>query len=90
MPIRGERKNVSPARWRKTFADGLSHQAEESGLDKDGSAKHWLVRTSPIKNAAGDVVAAMEISLDISHRRQLEVDLQKSEKKYHAIFSNIP
>ena len=24
------------------------------------------------------------------HRRQLEVDLQKSEKKYHAIFSNIP
>jgi histidine kinase len=32
----------------------------------------------------------MEISLDISHRRQLEVDLQKSEKKYHAIFSNIP
>jgi histidine kinase len=74
----------------KTFADGLSHQAEESGLDKDGSAKHWLVRTSPIKNAAGDVVAAMEISLDISHRRQLEVDLQKSEKKYHAIFSNIP
>jgi histidine kinase len=74
----------------KTFADGFSHQAEESGLDKDGSAKHWLVRTSPIKNAAGDVVAAMEISLDISHRRQLEVDLQKSEKKYHAIFSNIP
>ncbi|BBO71537.1 PAS domain-containing sensor histidine kinase [Desulfosarcina alkanivorans] len=74
----------------KTFADGLSHQAEESGLDKDGSAKHWLVRTSPIKNVAGQVVAAMEISLDISHRRQLEVDLQKSEKKYHAIFSNIP
>ena len=74
----------------KTFTDGRSHQAEESGLDKDGTAKHWLVRTSPIKNAAGDVVAAMEISLDISHRRQLEVDLQKSEKKYHAIFSNIP
>jgi PAS domain S-box-containing protein len=74
----------------KTFTDGLSHQAEESGLDKDGSAKHWLVRTSPIKNADGEVVAAMEISLDISHRRQLEVDLLKSENKYHAIFSNIP
>ena len=74
----------------KTFADGLSHQAEESGLDKDGSPKHWLVRTSPIKDASGKIVAAMEISLDITHRRQLEVDLQKSEKKYHAIFSNIP
>ncbi len=74
----------------KTFADGLSHQAEETGVDKDGSPKHWLVRTSPIKNSDGDVVAAMEISLDITQRRQLEVDLQSSEKKYHAIFSNIP
>ncbi len=74
----------------QTFADGLSHQAEESGVDKDGSPKHWLVRTSPIKDAAGEIVAAMEISLDITHRRQLEVDLQTSEKKYHAIFSNIP
>ena len=74
----------------RTFADGLSHQAEESGVDKDGSPKHWLVRTSPIKDGNGEIVAAMEISLDISQRRQLEVDLQKSEKKYHAIFSNIP
>ncbi len=74
----------------KTFADGQSHHTEESGVDKDGSPKHWLVRTSPIKDANGNIVAAMEISLDISQRRQLEVDLQKSEKKYHAIFSNIP
>ena len=74
----------------RTFADGRSHQAEESGVDKDGSPKHWLVRTSPIKDANGNIIAAMEISLDISQRRQLEVDLQKSEKKYHAIFSNIP
>ncbi|MBC2710781.1 MAG: PAS domain S-box protein [Desulfosarcina sp.] len=74
----------------KTFTDGLSHQAEESGVDKDGSTKHWLVRTSPIKNASGDIVAAMEISLDITQHRQLEMDLQQSEKKYHAIFSNIP
>ncbi|BBO89406.1 PAS domain S-box protein [Desulfosarcina ovata] len=74
----------------KTFADGLSHHTEESGVDKDGSTKHWLVRTSPIKDASGLIVAAMEISLDITQRRQLEVDLQKSEKKYHAIFSNIP
>ncbi|HSO20057.1 MAG TPA: ATP-binding protein, partial [Desulfosarcina sp.] len=74
----------------KTFADGLSHQAEESGVDKDGSPQHWLVRTSPIKDAGGSIVAAMEISLDISQRRRLEMDLQLSEKKYHAIFSNIP
>ncbi|MCB2146807.1 MAG: PAS domain S-box protein [Deltaproteobacteria bacterium] len=87
---KGRRNRCVSCPVEKTFADGLSHQAEESGIDKDGSPKHWLVRTSPIKDANGTIVAAMEISLDISQRRQLEVDLQKSEKKYHAIFSNIP
>ncbi len=87
---KGRNEKCIPCPVEKTFADGLSHQTEESGVDKDGSPKHWLVKTSPIKNANGETVAAMEISLDISQRRQLEVDLQQSEKKYHAIFSNIP
>ena len=87
---KGRRERCVSCPVEKTFADGLSHQAEESGVDKDGSPKHWLVRTSPIKDGNGEIVAAMEISLDITQRRQLEVDLQKSEKKYHAIFSNIP
>ncbi len=77
-----------PVEW--TFADGKSYSTEETGVDKDGSIKHWIVWTSPIVNDKGEVVAAMEISHDISERRQLEVDLEKSEKKYHAIFSNIP
>jgi len=74
----------------KTFADGLPHYGEESGVNKDGSPAHWIVRTSPIKNSQGDIVAAMEISLDISQRKQLEEKLEKSEKKYHEIFNNIP
>ena len=36
-------------------------QADESGIDKDGSPKHWLVRTSPIKDANGTIVAAIGI-----------------------------
>jgi histidine kinase len=87
---KGRREKCVSCPVDRTFADGMSHQTEESALDKDGSPKHWLVRTSPIKDKDGEVVAAMEISLDISHRRQLEVDLLKSENKYHAIFSNIP
>ncbi|MGB5749227.1 MAG: PAS domain S-box protein [Desulfobacterales bacterium] len=74
----------------KTFDDGLSHYGEESGLNKDGSPTHWIVRTSPIKNSQGDIVAAMEMSLDITQRKQLEEKLEKSEKKYHEIFNNIP
>ena len=74
----------------KTFQDGLSHYGEESGLNKDGSEAHWIFRTSPIRNDRGDIVAAMEMSLDITRRKQLEENLEKSEKKYHEIFNNIP
>jgi histidine kinase len=74
----------------KTFADGRSHYSEESGIDKDGTVKHWIVRTSPIKDADGRIVAAMEMNLDITQRKQLEEKLEQSEKKYHDIFNNIP
>jgi histidine kinase len=74
----------------KTFRDGLPHTGEESGLNKDGSPAHWIFRTAPIRDRRGQIVAAMEMSLDITDRRQLEEQLEKSEKKYHEIFNNIP
>ncbi len=73
-----------------TFEDGQSHHAEEAGLNKDGTITHWLVRTAPIKNAKGEIIAAMEMSLDITERTELEGKLKESEKKYHEIFNNIP
>ena len=74
----------------KTFEDGLSHFSEERGFNKDGSPTHWIVHTSPIKNEAGEIVAAMEMSLDVTQTKALEEELKKSEKKYYAIFDNIP
>jgi histidine kinase len=74
----------------KTFEDGLSHFSEERGVNKDGSPTHWVVRTSPIKNEKGEIVAAMEMSLDVTQTKLLEEALKKSEKKYYAIFDNIP
>ncbi|MGD8741436.1 MAG: PAS domain S-box protein [Desulfobacterales bacterium] len=74
----------------RTFEDGQTHYGEESGLNKDGTPVHWILRASPIKNAKGEIVAAMEMSLDITERKQLEDKLEKSEKKYHEIFNNMP
>ncbi|MCP4746875.1 MAG: PAS domain S-box protein [Desulfobacteraceae bacterium] len=79
-----------PCPVEKTFQDGRSHYAEESGVNKDGTPFYWVVRTTPIKDENENIVAAMEISLDITERRQLEIELENSEKKYHAIFYNIP
>ncbi len=74
----------------RTFEDGHTHYGEETGVNRDGTPVHWMLRTSPIKNAKGDIVAAIEMSLDITQRKQLEDQLEKSEKKYHEIFNNIP
>ncbi len=74
----------------KTFEDGQSHFSEERGFNKKGQPTHWVVQTSPVKSAAGKVVAAMEISLDVSRVKLLEEELRRSEKKYQGIFDNIP
>jgi histidine kinase len=74
----------------RTFEDGLSHFSEERGVNKDGSPTHWIVHTSPITDKNGEIVAAMEMSLDVTQTKLLEEELKKSEQKYYAIFNNIP
>ena len=51
---------------------------------------HWILRTSPIRNASGEIIATMEISLDITEKRKLEKKLEISEQKYQEIFNSIP
>ena len=87
---KGRKKKCTICPVEKTFADGGSHYSEETGRDKDGSTKYWIVRTAPIRNSEGEIVAAMEMNLDITERKQLEKRLEQSEKKYHLIFNNIP
>jgi histidine kinase len=72
-----------------TFKDGKSHYSEEAGISKDGTPTYWIVRTSPVRNEKGEIVAAMEMNLDITHHKKLEEELEKSEKKYRDIFNNI-
>ncbi|MDX9785789.1 MAG: PAS domain S-box protein [Desulfobacterales bacterium] len=87
---KGRQEKCVPCAVEQTFLTGISQSATETGVDKDGTAKHWITRTTPITDDNGKIVAAMEISLDISDQKQLEMALDKSEKKYHAIFNNIP
>ncbi len=74
----------------QTFEDGRPHFSEERGFGEDGKPTHWIVNTAPIRNDNGEVVAAMEMSLDVTHIKLLEEELKKSEKKYSAIFDHIP
>jgi len=74
----------------RTFTDGQSHFSEESGINKDGTIAHWFVKTAPLKDENGHIVAAMEMSIDISRRKRLEGIVKDSERKYQAIFKSIP
>ncbi len=74
----------------KTFEDGMSHYSEEAGINKDGTTTYWISRTAPIRNGNGKVVAAMEMSLDVTPSKQLEEKLKQLEKRYQTIFNNIP
>jgi len=74
----------------KTFRDGKLHCSEETGLNKDGTKTYWITRTSPIRNSKGDIIAAIEMNLDVTPSKELEEKLRQSERKYYAIFNNIP
>jgi histidine kinase len=74
---------------RDTFADGCSHITEETGFYKDGSQAHWIVTTAPIRDPDGNIVAALEMCLDITSRKALEEEVRKSHQKYIDIFNTI-
>lgn len=74
----------------RTFIDGKSHFSEESGYARDGTPTHWFVKTAPLKDDQGNIVAAVEMSIDISRRKKLEEVAKDSEQKYQAIFKSIP
>lgn len=74
----------------RTFEDGQPHYSEEAAVDKDGVETYWMVKTSPLKNSKGEVIAAMEMSLDLTQVKILEREARKSEEKYRTIFNTIP
>ena len=85
---RTERCPVCPVD--QTFQTGQSYTSEESGVSKGGGIIHWIVYTSPIRDKNGDVVAAMEMMIDITRRKELEEKLAASEERYQAIFESSP
>ncbi len=74
----------------KTFKDGKPHYGEESGVNKNGKTAHFILVTAPVRSDTGDIMAAMEMSFDITDTRLLQNKLVRSEQNYYNIFNNIP
>jgi histidine kinase len=73
----------------KTFADGKSHQSEEEWR-LDGNTVYVMVKTSPIFNDQGEVAEVLEMSVDVTRLKQLQLDLEKKQREFKYLFENVP
>jgi len=73
----------------KTFADSKSHQSEEE-WQLDGSTVYVMVKTSPIFNNQGEVAEVLEMSVDVTRLKQLQLDLEKKQREFKYLFENVP
>jgi PAS domain S-box-containing protein len=85
---RPERCEVCPVA--RTFRDGERHESEEEVRTLSGETLSVLVRSKPIRNEAGEIIAAMEMSTDITHIKNLQKLLRASQKRYHTLFDEVP
>lgn len=87
---KGRTEKCTSCAVEKTLESGKPEYSEESIVTPDGKRLHWLVQTSPVFDETGKATAVMEMTVDITERKQLEERLRRSEEKYLAIFNNIP
>lgn len=73
----------------KTFADGLSHRSEHTwllGIEK----AYVIVDTAPIFDDEGNIAEVLEMSLDVTAMKQLQMELERKKQEYQYLFAKVP
>jgi two-component system, sensor histidine kinase and response regulator len=70
-----------------TLQDGQVHEAVTDTPSAEGT-RHYRIVASPIRDAAGNIVAVIEMVDDITDRRRLEEELQRTLGLQKAIFNS--
>ncbi len=85
---RSDRCEVCPVA--RTFQDGERHDSEELVRTRDGTEVCTIVYTKPIRNQDRKIASVMEVSTDITHIKDLQSLLRRSEERYHTLFDQVP
>lgn len=72
----------------KTLQDGRVHEAI-SQTPRDGKLFNYRVLASPLRDAHGNVIAAVEIVEDITERLHLKAALEESKQCYQVILDSV-
>jgi PAS domain S-box-containing protein len=75
---------------KEIFETGKNHVVIEQSVFGPEGQRVWEITANPIRDEKGNVVAALELYVSVSERKQLENKLREAEKQYHAIFDKAP
>jgi len=70
-----------------TMDDGEAHEAIRNVL-ADNEARNYRILSSPLKDKAGKIIAAIEMVEDITDQKKVREALQRSEFKYRELVQN--
>ncbi len=74
----------------KTFLEGAPQISEQVLRTRDGQEIPVRVRTTPIRDEAGQIVAVMEMHTDISESKRLQEQLAHSRQRLAQLFEEVP
>ncbi|WP_462251331.1 sensor histidine kinase [Ferruginibacter sp.] len=84
--LQNEEKNITE----KILKAEIVENYETQRTKKDGTIIYVSLTVSPIKDQLGNIIGASKIARDITHQKESEENLIKSEKIYKTIASSIP
>lgn len=74
----------------KAFRDGKSHTSERKVVMPSGEITSWENTANPIKDARGEVVSCLEVTRNITERKQAEEELKRQKAYFQQLFDNSP
>jgi PAS domain S-box-containing protein len=86
----GQEKICDGCPVEKAFKDGKSHTSERRVVMPSGEVLFWENTANPIRDANGGIVSCLEITRNITERKQAEEQLRESQKFSSSLLESSP